>query len=193
MHEPSPRAVVLAFLMLVAFIAVGAVLLLSTRPQPVQIIINPPQATGTPAPTATRPPILVYITGAVARPDVLVRVPYGSHVIDALIAVGGTTQDADLEHINLAGIVRDGDHLHVPRLGSAADLLPTPGGGGLVYINRATLDELITLPGIGPALGQRILDYREANGPFSGPDDLDQVSGIGPSLLERLRNRIAFD
>lgn len=193
MPEPSTRSTMIAFGLLIGLLALGTVLMLTTRPEPAQIVIHPPLATALPAATSTRQPLLVYITGAVARPDVLVRVPYGSHVVDALVAVGGTTQAADLAHVNLAGIVRDGDHIHVPSLSSTVLGLPTPSGGGLVYVNRATLDELIALPGIGPVLGQRILDYRAANGFFNSLDDLDQVSGIGPSLLERLRDLISFD
>jgi competence protein ComEA len=190
--EPSPRNTIVAFLIVAVAIVGGAVLLLATRPEPVRITVNPPVPTATPEPSATAAPITVYVTGAVAQPESLVNLPAGSRVQDAIDAAGGVIEDADMERVNLAQLLRDGDQVHVPRVG-VESVLPTASGGGVVHVNSATLDELDTLPGVGPALAQAIIDYREANGPFADMAALDEVSGIGPSLLEELEGLVAFD
>ncbi len=190
--EASPRTTILAFVIVTIAITGGAILLLATRPEPVRITINPPAPTATPAPTSTPAPITVYVTGAVGQPETLITLPPGSRAQDAIDAAGGVTDNADLERVNLAQILRDGDQVHVPEIGVEA-VLPTPGGGGIVHINSATLEELDTLPGIGPSLAQAIIDYRDANGPFADMAALDEVSGIGPGLLEDLEGLVAFD
>jgi competence protein ComEA len=190
--EPSPRNTIIAFLIVAVAIIGGAILLLSTRPQAVQITINPPVPTATAEPTITPAPIVVYVTGAVAEPESLITLPPGSRVRDAIDAVGGTTDSANLEAVNLAQILHDGDQVHVPEQGLEI-VLATPSGGTVVHINSATLEELETLPGVGPAMAQAIIDYREANGPFADMAALDEVSGIGPGVLEDLQGLVAFD
>ena len=190
--DSSSRGVIVAFVIVTLAIIGGIALLVSTRPEPVHITINPPVPTTTPDPTATPPPIQVYITGAVAAPETVVSLPAGSRVQDALSAAGGVTDNADLERVNPAGILRDGDQIHVPVIGETVRIA-TPVGGDLVRVNTATQEELETLPGVGPALAQRIIDYREANGPFADLEALDGVSGIGPRMLEELEALIVFD
>ncbi|NWF68471.1 MAG: ComEA family DNA-binding protein [Chloroflexi bacterium] len=192
--EPSPRMTIAAFLIVAAAIIGGLVLLLATRPTPVAITINPPLPTRTPEATATPGPITVYVTGEVAQPGVI-TLPYGSRVEAALAAAGGTTENADLERVNLAGILRDGDQVHVAARTSqeSESVLATPSGGGVVFVNRAALEELMTLPGIGQTTAQAIIAYREANGPFSSMEDLDQVEGIGPGTLANLEGLISFE
>lgn len=195
-ESASARTTIIAFAVVIIMILIGGGLLLASRPAPVQITINPPEPTATPEPTETPAPILVYVTGEVAEPEQTVSLPFGSRVQDAVDAAGGFTDDANLEAVNLAGILRDGDQVHVPSINeeAVAELdLPTPSGGGVIYINSATQAELETLPGVGPALAARIIDYRDANGPFADMEALDAVSGIGPSMLENLEGLISFE
>jgi len=193
--EPSPRITILAFAIIALTIIGGAILLLITRPEPVKITINPPLPTATALPTSTPSPITVYVTGAVNQPETTITLPAGSRVQEALDQVGGVTENADLERVNLAQILRDGDQVHVPDLNETEEFtLPTPSGGiAIVYINSATIEELMTLPGVGEALAQRIIDYRTANGAFSDLAALDNVSGVGPAMLENLEGLVAFD
>jgi competence protein ComEA len=186
-------ATLILFAILIVALVGGMLLLLASRPDPVSITINPPPPTATPAPSATPAPIRVYVTGAVAQPDQTLTLPYGSRVEDALNAVGGALPSADMARLNLAASLRDGDQIHVPAQNEAALELATPSVTQLIPINSATLEEIETLPEIGPATAQAIIDYREANGDFRNLDDLDQVYGIGPQLLETLAPLLSFD
>lgn len=191
----SSRASLIAFLILVILISLSGALLLLSRPAPISITIKPPPPTATPIPTPTPLPIVVYVTGEVSRRGTQHFLPYGSRVSDAVAAAGGFTHLANKELVNLAGILRDGDQVHVPgiRTDSLDGALPTASGGALVRINFASQQKLESLPRVGPALAQRIIEYREQVGPFSTLADLDQVSGIGPSTLEMLEDLIVFD
>lgn len=145
--------------------------------------------------------VVVDVAGKVRRPGVY-RLPVGSRVDDALTAAGGALPRVDLSSLNLAALLVDGQQVAVGRPGAAAaggvpagNAPPGSGGGsgagggatGLVNLNTATLEQLEALPGIGPALGQRILDYRTEHGSFASVDQLDDVSGIGTVTFERLK------
>ena len=129
----------------------------------------------------------VHVSGAVVHPG-LVEVPTGARVADAIRAAGGALPTADLSGLNLASHIGDGEQLVVPSVGASG---PPPGGGtvevGPISLNRATTEELMTLPGVGPVLAERIVAHRESIGAFSSIEDLLDVSGIGERKLAELR------
>jgi len=135
-------------------------------------------------------PLRVHVSGAVAAPGVY-DVPPGSIVEDAIAAAGGATASANLAGLNLARVLRDGDQIVVgetPPTAVAGEA--GEAAGQLLNLNTATVAQLETLPGIGPSLAQRIVDYRNANGPFATLDDLLDVSGIGPSKVDAIRDLV---
>ena len=144
------------------------------------------------APAASMPPssstptgyVVVAVSGKVHRPG-LVRLPAGSRVADAIEAAGGALAGTDLSQVNLAKKVADGELIAV---GVAAG--QGPSAGGPVNLNTATLEQLQTLPGVGPVLAQRILDYRDQHGGFATVADLQKVTGIGASKYNDLKNRV---
>lgn len=143
-------------------------------------------------PTAL-PFVVAYVSGAVRAPDVY-RLPGGARVKDLVLAAGGFADDADIERINLAAPITDGQHVRVPWIGdetTATETTPVEradgsNSGGLLNLNRATAAELDALPGIGSVLANRIVEWREREGPFQSVDDLGKVEGIGPALLAKL-------
>ncbi|MBO1738318.1 ComEA family DNA-binding protein [Leifsonia sp. TF02-11] len=156
----------------------------------------PATPSGTPQ-AAEGDELYVHVSGAVARPG-LIRVASGSRVVDAVDAAGGFAETADPAGVNLARFVRDGEQLRVPALGEVAAVVDGATGeagaggavGGLVDLNRATTTQLETLPRIGPALAQRIIEWREAHGGFSAVTDLRSVSGVGEKLFDALKDRV---
>jgi competence protein ComEA len=169
------------------------------RPRPDPIVVITPEPTLPPTPTLTPTPALlrVYVSGAVAQPDVYV-LARGALVKDALAAAGGPAVDADLARINLAVELGDQQHVHVPRQGETPVPMPTSATAStesdapaaLLDINSATAQELEALPNIGPAIAARIVAYREEFGPFETVQDLTDVSGIGPATLAKIEDRI---
>ena len=140
-------------------------------------------ATATPAPGGG---IYVHVLGAVLQPG-LYELREGDRTVDAIAAAGGFAEGADETQLNLARQVADGEQLVVPLLGEAA---PVGEQSGKVNLNTATMEQLETLPRVGPALAQRILDWRESNGRFSSIDDLTSVTGIGAKTFEGLRDLV---
>lgn len=148
-------------------------------------------------------PVLVHVLGAVVRPG-LVELSSGARVVDAVAAAGGFTADADPAGVNLARPVVDGEQLVVAAVGHVPAPVPDgttdAGGGGtgattpdgLVHLNTADVAELDTLPRIGPALAQRIIDWRESNGPFTSVDQLLEVAGIGDAVFSGLADRVTL-
>ncbi len=189
----SPRMTIFAFIIVAVMIAIGIGLVIVTRPTPVEITINPPQATRTPDATFTPGPITVYVSGAVVATQVSLSLPNGSRVDEAIQASGGALDNADLDRVNLAAVLRDGDQVFVPTQSVEAVITATPQGGIKVILNTATLEELMTLPGVGETTAQAILDFRAANGAFTSIDQLDEVDGIGASTLAEIRPFVVLD
>jgi competence protein ComEA len=131
-------------------------------------------------------PIFVHVLGQVARPG-LYELREGDRVIDAIAAAGGTTADADPGGVNLARLLSDGEQLAVPAVGEVTASAPGVAADGRIDLNTADVAALDTLPRIGPAMAQRIIDWREANGPIRSVDELLAVSGIGAKTVEALR------
>jgi competence protein ComEA len=202
--DPGRRgAMALVGVALLAALAVGAYVW-HARPQQQAIappsVVSGPAPVGTAAPSASAPALVVAVSGKVRRPGV-VTVPAGARVIDVLKAAGGPLPGADLGMLNLARKVADGElvAVGVPASaagGPAATVGPPPAGAaaggadGPLDLNTATLAELDTLPGVGPVLAQRILDWRTEHGRFAAVDQLSDVPGIGDARLAQLRDLV---
>lgn len=134
--------------------------------------------------------LYVHVLGQVTRPG-LYMLDLDARVVDALAAAGGTLADADLQAVNLARPLSDGEQLIVPVAGAAGEPgANAPVGDGLIDLNNADQAALETLPRIGPALAQRIVEWRDSNGRFQSVDDLLAVPGIGEKLLAGLADLV---
>ncbi|MEV3991176.1 ComEA family DNA-binding protein [Streptomyces sp. NPDC049837] len=189
----EPRTVAaLAVVLVVAAVLAGRYFWVG-RPEPVRapdVVTEaaPPAAAATGAATpgvsAGAPPVVVDVSGKVRRPGVL-RLPAGSRVADALRAAGGVRPGTDLTGLNRARVLMDGEQVVVGAppgpAGQVTSGASGPGGdaGGPVSLNTATVEQLDTLPGVGPVLAQHIVDYRTSHGGFRSVDELREVNGIG--------------
>jgi competence protein ComEA len=219
--DPGRRAAVAVGLaVLVAAVITGG-WILAERPRALAVSASAPPIPGASPPVGTRIPVdglsgaasapassaassplllVVDVAGKVHRPG-LYRLPSGARVDDALKAAGGPLAGVDLTSLNLAARVVDGQQIPVglPGAGSGAGppasagggTTPTAGGAGPVDLNAATLDQLETLPGVGPVLGQHILDWRTAHGSFTAIDQLNDVTGIGEVKFAALRSLVS--
>ena len=182
------RALLAGVVALFLLVVAGKLLLRPTRPAvppPVRVAAH---AGHTPATT-----LFVDVVGAVRRPG-LYRLKDGSRVADAVARAGGPTPKAQIELLNLAARIADGEQIVVPRRGLASPSATASGGAvaaGPVHLNSATLEQLDALPGVGPVTAQKILDYRQQHGAFGSVDELDAIAGIGPARLETLRGLVA--
>lgn len=173
-------------------LASGIIVLVSSPPrgQPVQL-----QAPPSPH------PITVHVTGAVRNPGVYQLAP-GTHVHDAVTAAGGGLAEANLQSMNLAALLQDGQRIWVPGADeqdpekqSTEQEQPQTGSSDNVLININTADqaELESLPGIGPVTAQKIIAYREANGAFPDIEAIQQVPGIGPGIFAKIKALISVE
>ena len=176
-------AVVLAIVALSTAVGLG---LMQGQPSSVEAVpLAESSASVEPAPGE----IYVHVLGAVVRPGLYV-LRTDSRVVDALAAAGGSTDAADLAGVNLARRVEDGEQILVPVVGAVTDPSAASPGDGTVDLNTADQAALEELPGIGPALAERIVAWREDNGRFRTVDDLLAVPGIGEKVLEGLRDAV---
>ena len=208
------------FAVLAAGMLIPAVYLLAQGRSNAEILILPPtegvpagkaapasgELLGTPIPED----IQVYVHGAVESPGVYELLP-GARIADAIEAAGGPEPKADLAAINMAQRIVDEGYYYVPRTGEtppkasreeprsdplddSSAALPRPGTGnsvpGLVDLNTATNEELVTLPGIGPVRAQSIVDHREQHGPFENTEAITDVHGIGQGIYQQVRELV---
>lgn len=193
---PIPPAVALGACLACVALVVGALVVLRhPAPPPLRLPSAAPAApaASAPAPAATAAPaeLVVHAAGAVVHPGVY-RLHAGARVDDVVAAAGGPAPDADVDQIDLAAPVADGDRVYVPRRGEVPP--PVVGASGVsgaagapLDLNRATAAELDALPGVGPSTAQAIVDYRRTHGRFRSVDELGHVRGIGPARLATLR------
>jgi competence protein ComEA len=180
------RALVYIAVLIVALLLAGRLAFRKAQPA---ARVAPAALRAEPAPVRK---LLVHVVGAVRTPG-LYRLDDGSRVDDAIRAAGGAKPKAALDAINLAAPVADGQQVIVPvrERGTAPPGVASSGTtAGPVHLNTATLEELDTLPGIGPVTAQKILDYRDEHGAFSSVDELDAVPGIGPARLAELKKLV---
>ncbi|MHB8105849.1 MAG: helix-hairpin-helix domain-containing protein [Candidatus Cryosericum sp.] len=202
MEKLSKHQIVILIVAVLA-LGAGAGLFVGSRlhqpaPDPLPQIVDSPSTADT-AP-AVPVSINVYVTGAVLHSAVY-SLPQGSIVRDAMTAAGGATKDADLIAINLAAPLEDGEQVTVPVKspdGTSTVVSPTSSASSTsttharISINRGTLADLDSLPGIGPVKAQAILDYRAQHGLFKQLEDLQNVKGIGPKTYEDLKSLITL-
>jgi competence protein ComEA len=139
--------------------------------------------------------LIVYVSGAVERPDVY-RLPANARVKDAVLAAGGLRPDAAADQINLAAPLSDASHINIPALSAVADHSAEPAtasGPRLLNLNRATAADFENLPGIGPVLAERIISQRNEQGPFKQVEDLRNVSGVGDKLYAQIAPLVTVD
>lgn len=151
--------------------------------------------------------IVIHITGSVQKTGILV-LPEGARIADAIDAAGGSTEKADLDEVNLAYVLQDGQKVYIPnkedkvKLESKAYItsesgknvivqtVNEKGGNGKVNINTATQSELENLPGVGEAIASRIIEYRQQNGKFGKIEDLQNVKGIGDAKFNNMKEYV---
>lgn len=215
--DPGRAGVIALGVVGVIAVLVTVFTLVRDKPPPVASAKLPPvemvsSASPTPGPPKTDGPVVVSVVGLVHKPGLVTLSP-GARIADAVTAAGGALDGADLIGLNMARRVTDGEQIIVgiaaapgqpaamgssissgPATDAPTDAPPTTGKasapGGLVDLNAATVDELDTLPGIGPVTAAAIVAWRDANGKFTSIDQLGDVDGIGPARLEKLRDLV---
>lgn len=190
-------AQLLAILFLVVLLTLGG-FLLYRRNQPTPIKIKETPALTEEKKKAKPDRLLIYVTGAVKNPDVY-ELKREARVIEAIKKAGGALEEANLEVLNLAAKLNDGEKIYVPRKGEATLSNQAPKVAGetpqspLINLNMASLEELDKLPGIGPALSERIIEYREAKGGFKKVEELQGVEGIGPKKFLSIKDKVTLN
>lgn len=138
--------------------------------------------------------LTIHIAGAVTQPG-LYRVTPNARVIEVLPLAGGVISDANLDKVNLAALVKEGQRVYIPfkKVETVSDQTPiTSSPVGKININTASLSQLVTIKGIGPATAKRILEYRTKNGPFKSIKDLENVKGVGPKTRQKITTSLCL-
>jgi competence protein ComEA len=211
----TPVSIAIAVAALIAIVVAFVVrpAALFVHPNVAPAIVRTAEPTPALPPPRLMPKPLVYVAGAVVHPGVY-PVDANARAVDALAKAGGATHDADLVAVNLAAHIADGDEIAVPHIGERATIAPhakrARGGHGrgshrrrrtspepseaspaaLLDLNSASEEALADLPGIGPVLAERIVEFRQINGPFSSVDGLADVAGITPAHLDELETLV---
>lgn len=193
---------VLALVTLTA-VATGLVAAYVRRPAPPAppVVVYQPSPRPTPSPPSMAQ-IVVHVSGAVESPGVY-QVPIGSRIDDAIKSAGGALPDADLNRLNLAARVADGQQIAVPRRLAQASPAPVAGPGavvavssptaGRVNVNTASIPELDGLPGVGPVTAQRIVAYREQHGPFVRVEQLREAKLVNNAMFEKIKDLVTAE
>jgi competence protein ComEA len=182
---------------LFSLLSAAIILLVSAPPRGHPIILKAQDTfilTETPIITPKVNMIAVHVVGEVKVPG-LVLLPEGSRVSDAILSAGGMTDLADEDRLNLAAVLKDGTRVYVPAIGEAlpgdtTEALPLGTHQELININLADRDDLATLPGIGLAKADEIIDYRTSQGDFLSIEDILNVPGIGESIFTQIKELI---
>jgi competence protein ComEA len=184
-HHRRRDALLAVVLVLALLLVVGKLLTRAGTPHAAAPAVRPVAAARSAAGA-----VVVDVVGAVRRPG-LYRLRNGDRVADAVTRAGGVTRRADLEQINLAAPLADGQQVVVPRRGTGGGA--AAGGSapaGPVHLSTATVEELDALPGVGPVTAQKIVDYRRQHGGFHSLEELDAIPGIGPARIEQLKGLV---
>jgi competence protein ComEA len=183
-HHRRRDALLAVVLVLALLLVLGKLLTRAGTPHATAPAVRPVAATR-PAAAA----VVVDVVGAVQRPG-LYRMRTGDRVADAVTRAGGATGRADLEQINLAAPLADGQQVVVPRRGTGAPGAGASTSSGPVHLSTATVEQLDALPGVGPVTAQKIVDYRQQHGGFHSLEELDAIPGIGPARIEQLKGLV---
>ena len=186
---PAQRRLLFGVVLLGALLLLGVPRLLHRGGGDVAVpLLRPPRT----AHAAASSKLVVDVAGAVRRPGLHELAP-GTRIADAVAAAGGATAKADLNAVNLAAPIADGEQIVVPARGSGAAGASSganPSPTAPLDLNSASLEQLDALPGIGPTTAQKILDYRQAHGSFHSIAELDAVPGIGQGRIEQLKGLV---
>ncbi|MCL5292169.1 MAG: ComEA family DNA-binding protein [Actinobacteria bacterium] len=190
------RAQLISITALVIILVAGILLLYSrSRPARVMVLNAAPKREETKARVVEK--VVVHVSGSVARPGIY-ELPKGSRVNDAFTAAGQPLPEADLNSVNLASKLMDGQRVYLPKKGESAPAVQAGGSGGAAArlpldLNTATIEELDKLPGVGEVLAKRIVNYRTAHGGFRRVEELQRVEGIGARKFENLKDQVRVE